>query len=66
MTKSRIEKFTNLLGETRYRFVVPSILHKGEEARSLRSWATRKGARQASVRNSARESIDIIGRVRVS
>jgi len=48
MTKTtRIEKFTNALGETRYRFVVPSILHPGQESRSLNVWQSYSGAYKA-------------------
>jgi hypothetical protein len=52
----RIEMFKNGLGEYRYRFVVPSILHPGREQRSLNSWATRSSAHRAAsevIRNRA-------------
>jgi hypothetical protein len=49
MTKAvRVEKFKNGLGETRYRFVVPSILHPGRESRSVNSWRSRSGAWKAT------------------
>lgn len=50
-TKAKIERFTNGLGETRFRFVVPSILHPGQTQRSLNCWQSRSGARKAAKRS---------------
>ena len=53
MTKRgyEIESFKNGLGETRYRFAVPSILHPGQRSRSLNSWKSRASAHRAARQN---------------
>jgi hypothetical protein len=47
----RIEAFKNGLGELKYRFVVPSILHPGCLCRSLNSWNSRSSAHRAARQN---------------
>ena len=46
---AHVESFRNWLGETRYRFIVPSALVPGHMIRSIRCWATRAGARKAAM-----------------
>lgn len=48
MQQPIIIEFKNALGETRYRFMAPSLLHPGKMQSSLRSWKTKAEAVKAA------------------